>query len=215
MNSPIQKSKSGKPSKARGEPLEVSDSCEEQCTEFDVLSLLSEFNREGEPKKYFEIARRHLPARLRSIVSPDDLVQAACTDLFRQRFQIENNCNLEAYFITIIKNKAAKLGEFWGAEKRCIKRMFHFSSIAKNDGMNSFDPEGKSTEDTEGTEKERERKLQIALDGLEPNERQAICARMASISRREIAQEMKITIRQVKTLLTRAREKLRRILRDN
>lgn len=81
--------------------------------------------------------------------------------------------------------------------------------------MNSFDPEGKSTEDTEGTEKERERKLQIALDGLEPNERQAICARMASISRREIAQEMKITIRQVKTLLTRAREKLRRILRDN
>ena len=126
MNSPIQKSKSGKPPKVRGEPLEVSDSCEEQCTESDVLSFLSEFNREGEPKKYFEIARRHLPARLRSIVSPDDLVQAACTDLFKQRFRIKKGCNLEAYLTTMIKNKAAKLAEFWGREKRCIKRKFHF-----------------------------------------------------------------------------------------
>jgi RNA polymerase sigma-70 factor (ECF subfamily) len=160
------------------------------------------------------LARRYLGSRSAAV---EDVAQQVFIRVYRGRMTYQPRAKVKTWLYSVTVN--ACLNEIRRQKAEKNRRVAGFTAVFGEDG----DAEGAAALADPATEapsrglesEEVARRVREAVDGLPEHQRLAlVLSRFQGCSYEEVAESMATTVPAVKSLLTRARENLRRLLAD-
>ncbi len=159
------------------------------------------------------LCRRYLGSRSPGI---DDVAQQVFVRVFRSKMTYKPKAKVKTWLYSVTVNACLNEIRRLRAEKN--RRVNSFTAVfgdpSGEDGPPAFEDEASPAPDAELTGGEVATAVRAAVDRLPEQQRLAlVLTRFHGCSYEEVAEAMKTTVPAVKSLLTRARENLRKLLR--
>jgi len=158
-----------------------------------------------------QLVRNHLNQKLATRFDPEDVVQSVMRSMFRRTqagsFEFDEDDDVWKLLVTIALNKVRNKARFNRAAKRDARRETSLNATENSDEW--LVPKlGRVPDASTAVE------FADLLEQFEPRERDLLRLRLEGYSQDEIAEELGVTDRTIRRLLSRIRERLTEVLQE-